>query len=123
MFFGKIFTQRPWAAPFSLERSELHEPTNPIPKRATIGSLGAQTQRQSSSKVGLRSVTYMMVCVPDGGSPKCASTPANVCDAQPEGDPECVWPCPGYYDAHGDPVEEPTLCLPGEMCIDGAFCG
>ena len=29
----------------------------------------------------------------------------------------------GYYDAHGDPVEEPTLCLPGEMCIDGAFCG
>ena len=65
----------------------------------------------------------MMVCVPDGGSPKCASTPANVCDAQPGGDPACVWPCPGYYDAHGDPVEEPTLCLPGEMCIDGAFCG
>ena len=65
----------------------------------------------------------MMVCVPDGGSPKCASTPANVCDAQPEGDPECVWPCPGYNDGDGHPVEEPALCLPGEMCIDGAFCG
>ena len=65
----------------------------------------------------------MMVCVPDvvPASPKCAATPAHVCDAQPEGDPECVWPCPGYCE-DGHVVETPTLCQPGQICLDGTFC-
>ena len=62
------------------------------------------------------SETYCKV----GGSPNC--DPGFVCDAQPEGDPECVWPCFGYLDEDGHVVETPTLCQPGQICIEGLYC-
>ncbi len=61
----------------------------------------------------------MMVCVTDSTLTECEGW---ACDAQPGGDPECVWGCPGYDDPHGDLVEEPALCLSGQVCMDGAFC-
>ena len=61
----------------------------------------------------------MMVCVTDSALMECEGM---ACDAQPEGDPECVMPCPGYIDGEGDLVEQPALCLPGEICLDGTFC-
>ena len=61
----------------------------------------------------------MMVCVTDSTLTECEGW---ACDAQPGGDPECVWTCPGYDDPHGDLVEEPALCLSGQVCMDGAFC-
>ena len=61
----------------------------------------------------------MMVCVTDSTLMECEGM---ACDAQPEGDPECVMPCPGYIDGEGDLVEQPALCLPGEICLDGTFC-
>ena len=64
--------------------------------------------------------TTVEVCAPVGGSPNC--DPGFVCDAQPEGDPECVWPCFGYLDEDGHVVETPTLCQPGQICIEGLYC-
>ena len=62
MFFDKIFTQRPWAAPFSLERSDMHEPTNPIPKRASLRG----TDEEAAHRVGGRAPNFGII---DKGCP------------------------------------------------------
>ena len=33
-----------------------------------------------------------------------------------------MMPCPGYLDEDDHVVETPTLCRPGEICMDGTFC-